>query len=497
MTQQKHDILIYKRGDALAAAFFETLLKKGFSTNIATDQVEVLRSLRELKSPILIADCGEDPEHAYSYVKELIEAQAIHSFPTIIVGAEVDGYEGVLGRYFKIVATLGTPCGINDLLEALTFIIRSTETIRPSSAKYQAPSAPSSEPTPQEKRAEPEEGETNLPASAVFHDLYRQWNEIPDLLFKQFDRFNLIGRSLGGGRYAYPVSEQEFRELGLLPIHERTNELIAHHLSELSKWSRNHTYRVALFSAKILEPLVLTNDALQSARAAALLYSWTFGVTDRELLRRDYQGNRALLLRKDLCSKLKDSAMKLAVDHSLPDIGQIIATMGRIIGREEIASDNPTSLIASAIVTADLVDRICFNAGCWDPHAAYALLRRLKSGKVREIHPASLACAIKVLSEAISSNPKVMLSRKNRVNPALQQVARETATLQVGPHERRVAIDQLTPGMRLTRPVLTFDGKRVLTENILLDEDLIWRIWQLAAIRPINGPITILAHEPQ
>jgi hypothetical protein len=55
--------------------------------------------------------------------------------------------------------------------------------------------------------------------------------------------------------------------------------------------------------------------------------------------------------------------------------------------------------------------------------------------------------------------------------------------------EVEVSIQNLTPGMLLTRPLKTLDGASVLETEQRLDADLIWRLWQLTALRPVESAV--------
>ena len=96
---------------------------------------------------------------------------------------------------------------------------------------------------------------------------------------------------------------------------------------------------------------------------------------------------------------------------------------------------------------------------------------------------------MKILSEAIAANSKAyLLPRATRENPALLEQARN---VELNENEQRVPLPALAPGMRLSRALVAFDGREILASNIKLDEDLIWRIWQLAALRPLNAPVIV------
>jgi hypothetical protein len=289
------------------------------------------------------------------------------------------------------------------------------------------------------------------------------------------------------------MSKEKHAEHGIAALREDFARLADEVAEQSDKWGRAHIARCVYLTHRLLQPLNPTPETLQQALAAARVFAVSFARTDRSLLRQDYLAQRAIMVRKDLCSKIKDSAMKLAVEHQMPEIGKIVALMGKQIGHEEGVSDEPTSVVASALVAADLADRICFASNHWSPRAAYALLRRLKLGKLKELHPAIAAALLKLLSEAIAAHPSVTVLPKGAFkDPTLRQRASEIREQTVGLHELKVPLSSLMPGMRLTRPVFTYDGKQILSEDLLLDQDLIWRIWQLAALRPLNGPLVIL-----
>jgi len=60
-----------------------------------------------------------------------------------------------------------------------------------------------------------------------------------------------------------------------------------------------------------------------------------------------------------------------------------------------------------------------------------------------------------------------------------------------------VDVYQLQPKMRLARPLLTQDGKIVVPVATALDQDLIQRVQQLAAIRPLQTPLIVSSSMPR
>jgi hypothetical protein len=78
-----------------------------------------------------------------------------------------------------------------------------------------------------------------------------------------------------------------------------------------------------------------------------------------------------------------------------------------------------------------------------------------------------------------------------RINKAALAEAARQLRNPVDENERRISMSELTPGMQLSRPIVAMDGKEILSSDIKLDEDLIWRLWQLSAIRPLNAPVIV------
>ena len=129
---------------------------------------------------------------------------------------------------------------------------------------------------------------------------------------------------------------------------------------------------------------------------------------------------------------------------------------------------------------------MCIRDRAWSPRAAHQLLRKFKATEIPEIHPMVLACLTKFLSEAVSQNrPAYLVSKKHREDPALKAERQQP----IASNEHRVTVDQLTPGMKLSRALKSHDGKEVLASDMELDQDLIWRLWQLSAVRPLNSAV--------
>jgi hypothetical protein len=481
-----HDLLLVERAEPLALKLRDFLQRKQFTIKTAVTPPDAAELATELIRPILLIDCGSRPG-AREYVW-LYRGQAnLKQLPVIVLGADVDGLADELYGEFPLVATLRTPCAPSELLDSINYISERYPSLKP--APSQPPlrdSAPSAPTTSRASEQDDDEPPTAFPA-------YAQFDSIATLYFDQAREAALLEMNLGGAQYA---------RLGVngLKEHrtwsgegEKCQSLITEILRRSGKWGKGHISRVGLVADNILHALSLPEKMALESRHAARLLNMAIVTRSQNYLRKEFTGRGSLLIRKELCSWLKDSALQLATVHKEPGISEIVATVGRMIGREEPLSDEPRVLAASAILAAEILDRTCFQTGHWNPRAAHRLLRKIAGRKFRDLHPGALCALAKILTEALAtSSPSHMIGKAVREDPILIERAKQNREQIVAIHETKVALDQLTPGMRLSQPLFAFDGKQLLEENLTLDQDLIWRIWQLSALRPINTPIVVL-----
>lgn len=481
-----HDLLLVERAEPLALKLRDLLQRKQFVIKTAVTPPDAAELATELIRPILLIDCGSRPG-AREYVGLYRGQPNLKQLPVIVLGADVDGLADELYGEFPLVATLRTPCAPNELLESINYISErypSLDSTSPEPALREAPKSTIAAPLSSEQ--DDDEPPAAFPA-------YAQFESIATLYFDQAREAALLEMNLGGAQYA---------RLGVngLKDHrtwsgegEKCQSLITEILRRSGKWGRGHISRVGLIADNIINALSLPEKMVLDSRHAARLLNMAIVTRSQNYLRKEFTGRGSLLVRKELCSWLKDSALQLATVHKEPGISDVVATVGRMIGREEPLSDEPRVLAASAILAAEILDRTCFQSGHWNPRAAHRLLRKIASGKFRDLHPGALCALAKILTEALAtSSPSHMIGKAVREDPTLIERAKQNREQIVAIHETKVALDQLTPGMRLSQPLFAFDGKQLLEENLTLDQDLIWRIWQLSALRPINTPIVVL-----
>jgi hypothetical protein len=77
----------------------------------------------------------------------------------------------------------------------------------------------------------------------------------------------------------------------------------------------------------------------------------------------------------------------------------------------------------------------------------------------------------------------------------LDQAQRDATTLYGAAQTRQVHLFDLIAGMRLAEPLIAHDGQLILPADTVFDQDIIQRIFQLAAVRPVYNPVVILQAE--
>jgi len=455
----------------------ESIHSKGFSTRVITNFEHLLPTLRKIQHPIILVDYGKSESIGVDCTKFLLSNSQLSDFPLILMGIESENYTQVIGKYFKHLVTLGYPSKSSDIISAITHLSKSAP------KQVEPPSALSKDRVNTNGIQSVKKQETKIEESNL---------TIPEVLISELTKLSLSANSLGASGYSSKINESYLKKLGLFPKKKEIAQIAEDISMDAGKWGKMHLCRVTFIASKILKALRFDTDHIELVQSASFLFAWSFCGTNTELLKRNYLRLKSTL-RKDVCSRIKDSAMKVSSEIRNSDISELIAAIARIIGLEPHQCSETTFILASAVAGADILDRVCFHSNCWDPRGAFKLMQKVKSGELTEIHPAILCCMIKFLSEKLAAvdSSKLLLSKKIAGDPELRRKAEELKNQTVEDDEEKISLNSLTPGMKLSRPIFAFDGREILSGDLILDQDLIWRIWQLSAIRPLNSTVVV------
>lgn len=526
----KSNVIILESQKGFSTKLREYFQSKGFSSHAAMKLSEIQEEIYNLANPIMLIELPDRLDATNKLIAEILENKALHAYPLILVGKTAKFHEPQLNEKFKMALTYNKPVNNAELKDAVTQILANFqfpqsgqvgEGVKPPSRSFEVQGAKSvdggsadgrsakgesaqREGVTGQKTAAKGQGSTDqagagkpteiieIDQTIPANELYASFNSIPQLFFDEVNKYNLLSKDLQGQKYITFSSEESIEYSDMLNSDPKMTEVFKDMFEKLPKSLAVKIHRVNFLSKQIISALCDDPQLIENAKAAGILFNWSLTKEQKIYLKKDYIALKSKAFRRDLCSKVKDSAVKCAVDLAQNKIAEIISKIGKLIGREEEVSNDPVSIAASTIAAVDMIDRACWQSNHFSSRAAYKVMVMAKTGQLSEMHPAVLCCIIKVLSEALASNIKVFLiPRKMRKDPELMKAAQATRDLVAGEGEKKVEIDKLTPGMRLSRPLIAFDGREILEGDMVLDQDLIWRIWQLSLVRPLNAPLVI------
>ncbi|NDC37121.1 MAG: hypothetical protein EBZ48_03605 [Proteobacteria bacterium] len=474
------EVLIVNCGGSLSNQIPQALRDRKFYVRVVQNLAEALKASKNLFQPILICEAGSNPQRLQSCMEELRSRAVEISMPVVLVGVEADQFERELDSLFPATTTLNLPYSPNELAAAVAYICRThlERARRTPSGRIISPlfEEPGTSTTATRDTTTPAlDGETKT----------------PNLIFNQLSKLSLFDKQLGGQTFSSPkLSTEMLAEEGLLPASPQALGAVQALCSGAGQWGQLQLARTSFMAQKIISALNPDESLKENIRVCGFLYAWSFGASNPLLLQRPYYDEDSDPFRVELCSRIKDSAMTILSNLKMEDASKVVATMARLVGKEQAPEDDDISVTASALMAADLSSRVCYFGGPWNSRKAYSFLANLKKNPPTGIHPSVLSCTVKIIAEALSSRTPIVVLRKDiRFNKEALAFIRSESKKPLNKGERRVALASLIPGMRLSQPLRSLDGQEILSPDLTLDEDLIWRLWQLAAIRPLYHPI--------
>jgi len=435
----------------------EILHKHGFTTRFASMGRDEVKEKR-LSNPLFFAQLAGDESTIKQRVTDIAQVKHLHPYPVIILGPQVTQFSSLLSHFFKLSLTIDTPTAPDSVLDA----IKQIDTLeQPSSINNES----------QQNQHEP--------------------NKFINF-FTSIHKFTAIQQqNLGGSLYILASTPENIENKSYLPTNNAVLETLKEITSIADKNDVAHIHRTAFATNNIINALDPKPEKLEEAKIAALLHAWSL-VDDSRLIRIDYSNPKMSDVRQHLSERLEKSATKIAEELKLLGAASIVSSLSRVVGNQLVDSDDENSLIASCIFAADLMDRTCWPSGSWDPGAAYRILIKCKVGTLGAIPPQIVSCILKLMLEAVEATaPQRMLPRSVSTNEELFTKAQEYIKSPLTDDEKRVLLSALAPGMKLKRPLEAFDGKILIPQDVVLDVDMIWRIWSLSAVRALNTPLIV------
>lgn len=487
---------IIQLAEYLPSGLHAELKRAGFQTEILLELEDCIATREDWSNTILFIFTGHSESSLIQSAKAILQNFALKRVPVIFLGKDAEGLDALLGKSLEWHYALGIPFHNEDVLRAFQLALKFLEADKLSVARAQT-KQPS-----EKKETEFLEVPQAFPEPDFIHPLYQSNMPISDMLLHQVFQLGLSADALRGDQLILPPHALDYLKDAYLQSQQNTFETISTFMDSLSEKLKEHIGRTSFIADRIGSGLHTSSEDAGNIRAAAHLFAQVLLEHAPDLYRGNYL-DYPHEKREELSKKIAESAMRTRDTLKNVAVANIIQGMADLLMSRAAHLDERVYMQSSNLMAADIIDRMCFRAGHWDPKGSNALMRKARSGDLRIIHPLVLACAVKFVCEAVTYLPKIFVLRQveqqeaKTMNDVLSfdtpSANRQNAqAINVDPpaheEEQSVSITALQPGMRLSRSIKTHDGKELLRQGVLLDRDLIWRIWQLSSIRVLQTP---------
>jgi len=443
---------------------------------IVTESITSARDpLCESEDRLFLLYYGELQEDGFLILKDLLSYAEIHHLPLFVAGDEAESLETQLGKVFRLVSCLTPTVDVDSLARAVLNLWERYKKV-----------VGSAQPDYEDQESTATRSTSRGPKRNPFYGL----KSIPEEFFTQLEGLKLMERAIGGAFFTHTVSPEPFLS-ALASWKPSLLETAEKAVRGADSWVSGHILRVGYTTLRVLLAIGCDEDDVLAATRAALLHASAFKIK-RRIAKLDYVTSFDPQTRLRIAAAFRESASKISSEFSMPRESVIIATVSKLIASEEVNRESREYVMASAICFADALSRVGCGLGFFNPQRGYLILRKCRDAELPDLHPMILAAMIKFVAEAIiASPPRLAMPMKFIVKYNERRARGEVGDRIPGRGEEQIPIEKLTPGMRLSRPLKTFDGAELLEPDMRLDEDLIWRVWQLAAVRPLEQAMVI------
>lgn len=465
--------MIYVRGSGdVRTDLLSALHAHGYAPHVFTGLDEVVKLCAFGSPALIIVDASAGEAEASQRFVELSSAGVLQAVPIVFISRQATKRSVVLKKQFQTFIAVDVPFRMNALLEALQKICPPERRGEPSAA--QAESRPESAPAALEK----------ISPTA------------PEILaISKPDPSNLVA-SYGGELLAQAADASHFDDALLIPAHP-AHELIATLLGKMAErnpWLGAHVRRTAFVASAVANNLELGTERDASIRIAGLLLNWGSSES-RDLVQHDVFLTADERMLVTLADAFEQSAHQLR-ERLQDDLAiRIMIAMANTLRARPVSEDPNVVFDAQCTLATELVDRACWSNGSWNAFGAHRSLRKLAQGEPIPFDRLVVESLKRIIVEAATArqpaaSPIAIEDFPDR--QLIEEALKEAQTLFAGREQVGLKIIDLKPGMRLSMPLLSLDGRLLLRSNTFLDQEMIWRIWKLASIRAVKPPIHVL-----
>jgi len=275
---------------------------------------------------------------------------------------------------------------------------------------------------------------------------------------------------------------------------------------ETDNWAGVHSRRVAFVATALANALAFDTEQERNVRLTCLFInmSHTDG-SSPHLRRQDFLRCESLAVLLEIAKAFRESAGMIRSQFGEERSAQTVELIAEMLSGKNIVSPDQEGLKAEAecVLIVELADRSCWGEGHWNPFGAYQVMRHLRSKGALISNIAIKNGMARILGEAVTAHVTVgnvfmsnddletqtVLREKPDVRRAKDGSMRKSESRRI--RSLHVQLADLEPGMRLAEPLKARDGKLVLGSDVLLDQELVHQVWQLAAVRALHSKIAV------
>lgn len=494
MSNQQTDLVFLIAENSPPRKLIEYLNKKNFSTRTCLSVTQAYEEIKSLACPILIIYDEGQNKACEDLVLELSQEERLFTFPLVISTKLAEQHNSLLERDFELTATINQPCPISGFVSAIIEISSNLERMAAESSIIASEEAPRSNEIFQgysvQNNQLGQDNQENLKKPKLTNIVSLDDDELPvDVLFKKLKINEYENFTLTGEIYAALFNPPSIKFDNLIKADQKLLDLSTNVLNSVGKWGKAHLMRVCYLTLELCKILKIDDAQRDATIISAVLFAQGFNGKHKPLLKRDYTGTGNSALKKSVCSIIKDSALKISCDYNSANVGSIIAGMARLVGKEETPDNTPESISSSILMISEQTDRFCWNSGRWNPRQAYSMARRLKTQEWKSFNPTLVNALSKLLTEAVTCKLSTYMLLPKKIKNQKEFFEKvQKSNIEINENEIKVSISKLTPEMRISKPLYAYDGREILPRDLILDRDLIDRIWQLSYICPLLTP---------
>jgi hypothetical protein len=468
MVSSNFEIVVFTGFSSNPVAVASAARRAGYVTRFITVSRDEL-DLSQFQRPLLFVEIDGNSDDVRRRITELAQFTSLQPFPVAVVGEGASQFANLLKNFFPRSTVVQSPFGDNDIVRAIKTLLELP---------------PSGENRGLAVRRVSKPDTTSI---SVKPDLRESLN-----LFQKLSGFSSLKRYSFGGRELVQASSVE--KLPTQQFMPENPELVADFkkvIESASSWARAHHHRVAYTSSKLSGPFGVASSHVQDGRQAALAYSIAAHTLASPILRDPLHLESCNEIRMRMSDVLERAAQKSQSDPQLKGAARILEAASLIMRSEpKSEEENDVAVLAGSLVASDFVNRACWGSGTWNQQGAYSLFVKCRENSLHLESDDVKAALVRLLLETAEAGvPRKLVHHDLSTNFALISLAKNQHIVPIHANERRLTLSELMPGLRLSRPLVAFDGKTICEQDIELDQDLVWRVWSLAMIRPVNTPL--------